>query len=88
VKRMQEHWRKLLSPVEATSQGVWPVGPGPAIRVIQADKDGILGLAINVKSLQQARHFLKEHGLLGTELPTALTLAGSQVQGLNVTLVE
>jgi len=88
VKRMQEHWQELLNPLQASSQGVWPVGAGPAIRVVQADKDEIRGLVVNVKSLQQARRFLKEHGLLGTEQPSALTVAGSQLQGLNVTLVE
>jgi hypothetical protein len=78
----------LLNPLQASSQGVWPVGAGPAIRVIQADKDEIRGLVVNVKSLQQVRRFLKEHGLLGTEQSAALTVAGSQLQGLNVTLVE
>lgn len=88
VRRMQEHWQKLLDPLQASSPGVWPLGAGPAIRVIQADKDGIRELVVNVKSLQQARRFLKEHGLLGTERPAALTVAGTQLQGLNVTLVE
>jgi hypothetical protein len=85
---MQERWQKLLDPLQASSQGVWSVGAGPAIRVIQADKDGIRGLVVNVKSLQQARRFLKEHGLLGTEQPAALTVAGSQLLGLNISLVE
>jgi hypothetical protein len=88
VKRMQEHWQKLLNPIQASSQGVWPVGAGPAIRVIQADKDGIRGLVVNVKSIEEARRFLKKHGLLGADQPAALTVAGSQLQGLNVTLVE
>lgn len=88
VKRMQAHWQKLLNPLQASSQGVWPLGASPAIRVIQADKDGIRGLVVNVKSLDQARRFLKEHSLLGAEQPAALTVAGSQLQGLNITLVE
>ena len=88
VKPMEERWQKLLNPIRASSQGVWPVGAGPAIRVIPADKDGIRGLVVNVKSLDQARRFLKDHGLLGAEQPTALTVAGSFLQGLNVTLVE
>ena len=86
--RMQEHWHKLLGPLQASSQGVWPVGAGPAIRVIQADTDGILGVVVNVKSLEQARRFLTEHGLLGAEQPGALTLTGPQLHGLNITLVE
>ena len=55
---------------------------------IPADQDGIRGLVINVKSLDQARRFLQERGLLGTEQPAALTVAGPQLQGLNITLVE
>lgn len=88
AKRMQAHWQKLLDPIQASSQGVWRVGTGPAIRLIQADKDGIRGLVVNVKSLEQARRFLKEQGLLGADQPAALTVAGSQLQGLNMTLVE
>lgn len=87
-KRLQEHWQKLLDPIQASAEGVWPIGAGPAIRVIQADKDGIRGLAINVTSFEQARRFLKEHGLLGAEQSDSLTAAGSLLQGLNVTLVE
>jgi hypothetical protein len=88
VKRMQEHWQKLLNPLQPSSQGVWPVGTGPAIRLIQADNDGIHGVVVNVKSLEEARRFLKKRGLLSTERPAAITMAGSQLQGLNVTLVE
>jgi hypothetical protein len=87
VKRMQTQWQKLLNPLQPSSEGIWPVGAGPAVRVIQAEKDGVLGLVIAVKSLPQARRFLKAQGLLGTEQPGALTVSGSQLQGLNVTLV-
>ncbi len=88
VNRMHEHWQKLLNPLQPSSPGVWPIGAGAALRVIPADQDGIRGLVINVKSLEQARRFLEERGLLGTEQPAALTVAGSQLQGLNITLVE
>jgi hypothetical protein len=88
VKRMQLHWQKLLHPRQESSPGVWQVGAGPALRLIQADKDGIQGLVVNVKSIEKARRFLKEHGLLGAERPGALMVAGSQFEGLNVTLVE
>jgi hypothetical protein len=88
VTRMQEQWQRLLSPVQPSSRGVWAVGGGPAIRVTQADEDGIQEVVLKVTSLQQARRFLQEHGLLGTEQATWLTLAASRVQGLRVTLVE
>lgn len=51
VKRMQLHWRKLLNPRQELSPGVWQVGAGPALRLIQADKDGIQGLAVEFYKL-------------------------------------
>jgi Glyoxalase-like domain len=88
VKRMQLQWQKLLNPRQESSPGVWQVGAGPALRLVQADHDGIQGLVVNVKSIEKARRFLKEHGLLGAERPGTLILAGSQLENLNVTLVE
>jgi len=88
VERMQGQWQDLLNPLQASSPAVWPVGAGPAIRVIQAEEEEIRGLVINVASLEKARRFLKERGLLGAEQPSVLTVAGSQLQGLNITLVE
>jgi hypothetical protein len=60
--RLQERWQKLSHPVSATSAGVWPMGAGPALRVVAADQDGIRGVVIVVKSLEQARRFLKARG--------------------------
>lgn len=88
VKRMQMNWQKLLGPLPASSESVWPIGPGPALRVIQADQDEITALVINVASLAQARSFLEKHGLLGAVKPDAITIAGPQLQALNITLVE
>lgn len=88
VKQKQAHWQKLLNPIQESSQVAWSVGDGPAIRLIQADKDGIRGLVVSVKSLDRARNFLKEQGLLGAEQPGNLTVVGSLLQGLNITLVE
>jgi len=88
VKRTQAHWETLLNPLQLTAQGAWPLGAGPAIRVIPAERDGIQGLVINVKSLAQAHRFLKDQGLLGAEQSKSLRLDGLLLQGLNITLVE
>ena len=88
TKFPRERWQKLLTPIQESSPGVWRVGAGPAIRVIQAEKDGIEGLVINVKSLKQARRCLKAHDLLGKDHPDSLTLAGPLLNGLNIRLVE
>jgi hypothetical protein len=87
LKRMEELWQTLLNPLQASSDGAWQIGDGPALRLVKADRDEIQGLILNVTSLEQARRFLKEHGLLGTDEPAALTLAGPHLQGLSITLV-
>lgn len=81
-----KNWGRLLGP--ASSEGVWSLEAGPAIRVIEADEDGVRGLVVEVKSLEQARQFLKAHGVLAEDRASALTLSGGPMAGLNVTLVE
>lgn len=85
---MRASWQALLDPLPASIEGVWQLGSGPAIRVQQTENDGILRLVLNVTSLQKARRFLEEKGLLGTQQPSSLTVAGPLLQGLNITLVE
>jgi hypothetical protein len=87
-KRMQAHWQKLLEPLQESSPGVWPLAAGPAIRLIEAEYDGICGLVVKVKSLPQARQLLEAQGLLGAEQAATLTVGGSHLRGLNITLVE
>jgi hypothetical protein len=88
VARARAAWQKLLDPIEASAAGAWPLGGGPAIRVVQADKDGMQGRVIEVKSLAVARLFLKSIDLVGRDGPAEVTLGGSQLKGLHVTLVE
>jgi hypothetical protein len=87
-QRMQERWQTLLKPVVPLPTGAWPLGAGPALRVVAAERDGIRGMEIQVRSLRKARECLLRHGLLGPEEPGRLTLAGPAVDGLNLTLVE
>ncbi|MEO6447584.1 MAG: hypothetical protein ABIP66_20705 [Gemmatimonadaceae bacterium] len=84
----RHQWQALLSPVEASSTGVWSVGGGPAIRVAQASENGILGVVISVDSLHRARQFLVERGLLGTESPGEITLGGRALRGVSIRLVQ
>ena len=88
MKRMEGLWRKLLDQGGASSRSAWALGAGPAIALTQADKDGIKGLVVYVESLQEARRYLKEHDLLGAERPDSIEIGGSQLQGLNITLIE
>lgn len=87
-QRLQERWQTLLKPLTTSATGAWTIGSGPALRVVAADRDGIRGMEIQVRSLPEARRVLQQQGLLGAEEPGRLTLAGPAVDGLNLTLVE
>ncbi len=84
----RDHWQRLLNPLLPSSPDVWQLGAGPAIRLIHADEDGIQELVFKVSSLAQARGFLQERGLLGTDSPDELTMVSSRLRGLNIRLVE
>lgn len=85
---LQDQWQALLDPVKPESPGLWAVGDGPAVRVIQSAENGIQRIVINVASLAQARQFLAERGLLGAVTPREVTLAGSELDGVSIVLVE
>lgn len=84
----QESWQKLFNPLSPTHKGVWQPDGGPALRLIEAEKDGIQELIIQVRSLSQARLFLLEQGLPGIDSEGGIAVGGLYVQGLTIRLVE
>jgi hypothetical protein len=82
VQGMQARWQTLLNPLKPLSTGVWSIGDGPVLRVIHAEKEGVLGLVVNVESLEQARSFLVERNLLGSDRATELTILEARAQGM------
>ena len=81
-------WQKLLAPTRASEASLWRIGNGPAVRLVAADKTSVQELVIRVASLQRARTFLREKGLLGTDSPEAATIDPSRLNGLRFRLVE
>jgi len=81
-------WQILLAPTAPSSPGFWQIGKGPAIRLIRHARNGPQALVWKVASLEQAKQFLSEKGLLGTVLEQQITIAPSKVQGLDIRLVE
>ena len=88
LEQSLELWGQLLDPLFPASPGFWQLESGPAIRLVQADHDGVQELVISVRSLTQARHFLMEQGLLGFDNQGELTIDGFTLQGLKIRLVE
>lgn len=81
-------WKKLLEPNRPSERTLWPVGDGPAIRVVRATENKLQGLILSVLSLPQAKAFLRERGLLGPVTTKRVTIDSSKIQGLNIQLVE
>ena len=81
-------WKKLLEPNRRSAPTFWPVGDGPAIRVVPATENKLHGLIMSVLSLPQAKAFLRERGLLGPVTTKSVTIDSSKIQGLNIQLVE
>lgn len=81
-------WKKLLGPNAPSAPGLWPVGDGPAIRVVRAKENKLQGLVISVVSLPRAKAFLRERRLLGRVTTKRIRIDSSKIQGLNIQLIE
>ncbi len=81
-------WQRLLDPTPMSGSSWWQVGDGPAIRLVQAKDNTTQALVISVTSLQRAKDFLREKGLLGADSEEAATIDPSKIYGLNIRVVE
>ena len=81
-------WAELLAPQRASTEGLWEVGSGPAIRLVSAAENKVQGLVIGVDSLERAETFLRETKLLGSVSSGLITLDASKIEGLGIRLVE
>jgi hypothetical protein len=79
-------WQKLLGP--QTASGHWSLGTGPSIRVIPGPQDRVQKIVLQVRSLAQARTFLKNKQLLGSASTKEISIDPAKIQGLTIALVE
>jgi hypothetical protein len=68
--------------------GVLSFDTGPAIAISQGSMDLIAGLVLEVASLQTAKDFLTQNGLLGEVSGDHVSIDPAKVQGLDIVLVE
>lgn len=87
LERSRARWRELLGPSGATP-AEFLLRAGPALRVVAASSDEIVGVVLEVESLLRAREVLSPLGLLGEVRSDSLVLGGPRLQGLSVTLVQ
>ena len=87
VREASLPWRKLLDAPGTGTDPVFAFGPGPKVRLVAADAEGIQSIVVGVKSAARARQFLAERRMLvGDE--RQLRINPAAVGGLNIILVE
>jgi hypothetical protein len=81
-------WQRLVAPMPESEQGLWRIGDGPAVRLVQAEKTAIQRLVLAVTSLSAARDFLRQRGLLSADSEAELSLLPWQIDGLDIRVVQ
>jgi hypothetical protein len=87
LKKANRTWQKLVAPAPPSGADLWRIGDGPAVRLVQAERDMLQGLVLAVVALPTARDFLEKRGLLGAGSETELVIVPSKIRGLNIRLV-
>jgi catechol 2,3-dioxygenase-like lactoylglutathione lyase family enzyme len=88
VEAARRLWQTLLDPTPSVAADTWPIGDGPAVRLVAADANRVQALLIRVASLERAKTFLRERQLLGVDAPGHVSIDPSKVGGLDLRLVE
>jgi hypothetical protein len=81
-------WQRLLAPLHPSGSARWQFGAGPAIRQLRASRDEIVGLVWTVRSLDRARAFLLERGMLWQSARRQIAIAPARMLGLDIRLIE
>jgi hypothetical protein len=81
-------WQRLLDPIRPSAPGLWNVGDGPSLRVVESGDDRVQALIVSVHSLTRAKEFLGERGLLGLAMNDAVAMDSSKLWGLDIRLIE
>src|SRR5688500_11649113 len=80
-------WERILDQWPASETGVWQVGDGPAIRLVEAREDALQELVVSVVSLQHARTVLQARKMIDSESPGVI-IRSPQLDGLVIRLVQ
>ena len=84
-----DRWQRLLHPIRPRlDDNVWHLGDGPALRLVEDEKDRIKCLVCEVSSLQQAEEFLRHEGMLGTTSDTTVRIAPTALHDVDIRLVQ
>ncbi len=83
----RERWARVLNPLQPEAPGYWRLGNGPALRLILNGTDRVQTLVLKVRSLSQARAFLREQNLLRGEFDDEILVELPGDRDLDIRLV-
>ncbi|NLG97781.1 MAG: hypothetical protein GX491_10505 [Chloroflexi bacterium] len=81
-------WKALLDPYPEINEADWQLPSGLHIRLYQQPKDQLIGMTLQVQSLNRAAQFLHRCGLLKEQPSGVIAIDPEQVQGLNIVLMQ
>jgi hypothetical protein len=81
-------WSRLYATTAEAAPNVWHTGDDPAVRLERSERDSIQALVLKVSSLERAETFLRESGMLGSVGEDHIQIDPSQLEGLDVRLVQ
>jgi hypothetical protein len=87
-EQTRKRWKMALAPAPMSKDGELSFESGPAIVISGGSRDAIGGLIFKVNSLERARAFLEQKGLLGNASKDQINVNPATVQGLEIRLVE
>ena len=87
-EQTRKRWKTALAPAPMSKDGELSFESGPAIVISGGSRDVIGGLVFKVNSLERARAFLEQKGLLGKASRDHISINPATVQGLDIRLVE
>lgn len=79
-------WERLLAPATPSEPRRWELGDGPAIRLVEGDRDRIRQVVWEVGSLGRAADWLRREGWLGQVHNDGIYIASEPLQGLEIQL--
>ncbi|HEU5186511.1 MAG TPA: VOC family protein [Gemmatimonadaceae bacterium] len=80
-------WERLLDPWPVSEPGLWHVGDGPAIRLVEAKEDALQELVVSVVSLQRARAVLQTRQMMDSDSREVI-IRSPQLDGIVIRLVQ
>ena len=87
LEEARSKWSALLAPSPRISGNVFVFKSGPRIRLVRAASPGIQGIALSVRSVDDAEKFLKERQLLVKDVGH-IAISPKAIEGLSIRLVE